>query len=266
MDDIKLETIVVGEMEEGSSDFLPFRKEEQYLSNDTLLVPDTLPILPLRNAVLFPGVFMPITIGRNKSMELVKEAYRKGSLIGCISQKDIHTENPRLEDMFRVGTVATILKVIEMPDGMTTVLIQGKKRFHLDDILYNDPYNVGKITLKYDEKAPENDPEYKAIGESLKEMTKKIVKFSSNAPNGSGFALKNSESILFLLNFVASCAEVDYLHKQALLETDDLKKRAMKMLEILNEEANMLELKNEIQAKAKTDMDKQQREYFLHQQ
>ena len=240
--------------------------DEKELLNDNLQIPDTLPILPLRNTVLFPGVIIPINIGRSKSLKLIRDAYKQSALIGVIAQKDTNTENPVMADLYSIGTVASILKILEMPDGTTTAIIQGKRRFLLDDILYDEPYHVGKIIIKQEEGMPENDPEYNAIAESLKEMATKIVKYSSHIPNEAGFALKNIESMLFLINFISSNTDVDYQSKQELLEIDSLKQRAIKLLEILSKQVSLLELKNDIQKKVKIDIDKQQREYFLHQQ
>lgn len=187
-------------------------------------------------------------------------------MIGVIAQKDTNTENPEFDDLYQIGTVASILKILEMPDGTTTAIIQGKKRFQLEDILYDNPFHVGKILVKREEGLPENDPEYNAIAESLKDMASKIVKYSSHIPNEAGFALKNIESMLFLINFISSNTDVDYRSKQELLEIDNLKQRAIKLLEILSKQVSLLELKNDIQKKVKIDIDKQQREYFLHQQ
>nr|WP_229057689.1 endopeptidase La [Odoribacter splanchnicus] len=240
--------------------------DEKELLNDNMQIPDTLPILPLRNTVLFPGVIIPINIGRDKSLKLIKDSYRQSALIGVVAQKDTNTENPDINDLYQIGTVASILKILEMPDGTTTAIIQGKRRFLLEDILYDDPYHVGKISLKKEEGVPENDPEYNAIAESLKDMASKIVKYSSHIPNEAGFALKNIESMLFLINFISSNTDVDYQNKQELLEIDNLKQRAIKLLEILSKQVSLLELKNDIQKKVKMDIDKQQREYFLHQQ
>ena len=240
--------------------------DEKELLNDNMQIPDTLPILPLRNTVLFPGVIIPINIGRDKSLKLIKDSYRQSALIGVVAQKDTNTENPDINDLYQIGTVASILKILEMPDGTTTAIIQGKRRFLLEDILYDDPYHVGKISLKKEEGVPENDPEYNAIAESLKDMASKIVKYSSHIPNEAGFALKNIESMLFLINFISSNTDVDYQNKQELLEIDNLKQRAIKLQEILSKQVSLLELKNDIQKKVKMDIDKQQREYFLHQQ
>ncbi|WP_237566976.1 endopeptidase La [Odoribacter sp. Z80] len=253
-------------MGEDSADFLPILGDEKELLNDNIQIPDTLPILPLRNTVLFPGVIIPINIGRDKSLKLIRDSYKQNSLIGVIAQKDTNTENPGINDLYQIGTIASILKILEMPDGTTTAIIQGKKRFQLEDILYDDPYHVGKILLKKEEELPENDAEYNAIAESLKEMAGKIVKYSNHIPNEAGFALKNIESMLFLINFISSNTDVDYRNKQELLEIDNLKQRAIKLLEILSKQVSLLELKNDIQKKVKMDIDKQQREYFLHQQ
>ena len=266
MDKINLKAVLLQNMGEDSADFLPIMGDEKELLNDNMQIPDTLPILPLRNTVLFPGVIIPINIGRDKSLKLIKDSYRQSALIGVVAQKDTNTENQDINDLYQIGTVASILKILEMPDGTTTAIIQGKRRFLLEDILYDDPYHVGKISLKKEEGVPENDPEYNAIAESLKDMASKIVKYSSHIPNEAGFALKNIESMLFLINFISSNTDVDYQNKQELLEIDNLKQRAIKLLEILSKQVSLLELKNDIQKKVKMDIDKQQREYFLHQQ
>ncbi len=266
MDKINLKAVLLQNMGEDSADFLPIMGDEKELLNDNMQIPDTLPILPLRNTVLFPGVIIPINIGRDKSLKLIKDSYRQSALIGVVAQKDTNTENPDIYDLYQIGSVASILKILEMPDGTTTAIIQGKRRFLLEDILYDDPYHVGKISLKKEEGVPENDPEYNAIAESLKDMASKIVKYSSHIPNEAGFALKNIESMLFLINFISSNTDVDYQNKQELLEIDNLKQRAIKLLEILSKQVSLLELKNDIQKKVKMDIDKQQREYFLHQQ
>ena len=266
MDKINLKAVLLQNMGEDSADFLPIMGDEKELLNDNMQIPDTLPILPLRNTVLFPGVIIPINIGRDKSLKLIKDSYRQSALIGVVAQKDTNTENPDINDLYQIGTVASILKILEMPDGTTTAIIQGKRRFLLEDILYDDHYHVGKISLKKEEGVPENDPEYNAIAESLKDMASKIVKYSSHIPNEAGFALKNIESMLFLINFISSNTDVDYQNKQELLEIDNLKQRAIKLLEILSKQVSLLELKIDIQKKVKMDIDKQQREYFLHQQ
>lgn len=266
MNKINLKAVLSDNIGEDTADFLPILGDEKELLNDNMQIPDTLPILPLRNTVLFPGVIIPINIGRDKSLKLIRDAYKQSSMIGVIAQKDTNTENPGINDLYQIGTIASILKILEMPDGTTTAIIQGKKRFQLEDILYDNPYHVGKILLKKEEVLPENDAEYDAIAESLKDMAGKIVKYSNHIPNEAGFALKNIESMLFLINFISSNTDVDYKNKQELLEIDNLKQRAIKLLEILSKQVSLLELKNDIQKKVKMDIDKQQREYFLHQQ
>ncbi len=266
MEKLDLKNMLLDEITDESSEFLPTAVEEKIRINDNIDIPDTLPILPLRNTVLFPGVIIPINIGREKSLKLIRYAYKENATIGVIAQKETNIENPGIDDLYKVGSIATVLKILEMPDGTTTAIVQGKKRFVLEDILYDDPYHVGKIILKVEEKMPVNDPEYTAIAESLKEITAKIIKFSSHIPNEAGVALRNIEDTLFLINFISSNSDVEFQSKQELLEIDNLKQRAIKLLEILSKQVSLMELKNDIQNKVKTDIDKQQREYFLHQQ
>lgn len=266
MNNIDLKDILQENLSEESQDYLSILGDEKEMLNDHTDIPDTLPILPLRNTVLFPGVIIPVNIGREKSLKLIRYAYKSSVPFGVIAQRDTSTENPKQVDLYKIGTVATILKILEMPDGTTTAIIQGKKRFELDDLLYDDPYHVGKITVKQEEKIMPEDQEHNAIAEALKDMALKIVKYSSNIPNEAGFALKNIESMLFLINFISSNTDIDYRNKQELLEIDTLKERATKLLELLGKQVKILELKEDIQKKVKVDLDKQQREYLLHQQ
>ncbi len=266
MSKINLKVDLLEALGEDLAGFIPVIADEKELLNEDIKIPDTVPILPLRNTVLFPGVIIPINIGRKKSLQLIQEANKRGDLIGCIAQKDTDIEEPNFDDLYKVGTVASIVKILEMPNGTTTAIIQGKKRFLLEDILYSDPYHVGKISLKQEEAIPENDPEYNAIAESLKDMASKIVRYSNEIPKEANIALRHIESMLFLINFISSNTDVPYKNKQELLEIDNLKGRALKLLEILSQQLNLLELKNDIQKKVKTDIDQQQREYFLHQQ
>lgn len=266
MNKINLKVDLLEALGEDLAGFIPVIADEKELLNEDIKIPDTVPILPLRNTVLFPGVIIPINIGRKKSLQLIQEANKRGDLIGCIAQKDTDIEEPNFDDLYKVGTVASIVKILEMPNGTTTAIIQGKKRFLLEDILYSDPYHVGKISLKQEEAIPENDPEYNAIAESLKDMASKIVRYSNEIPKEANIALRHIESMLFLINFISSNTDVPYKNKQELLEIDNLKGRALKLLEILSQQLNLLELKNDIQKKVKTDIDQQQREYFLHQQ
>lgn len=265
MEKIDFSNLLLEEITDESNEFLPIITEGKTQLNDTD-IPDILPILPLRNTVLFPGVIIPINIGRDKSLSLIRYAYKENTPVGVIAQKDTDTENPGLDDLYSIGTVASILKILEMPDGTTTAIMQGKKRFELEDILYDTPYHVGKIKLKNEEKMPANDPEYEAIAESLKEMAGKVIKYSNHIGGETGFAMRNIDSMFFLINFISSNTDIEYRYKQELLEIDDLKSRAIKLLELLSKQVSLLELKHDIQKKVKVDIDKQQREYFLHQQ
>ena len=264
MSKINLKTGILDALGEDAANFIPFVTDNSELHDCE--IPDTMPILPLRNTVLFPGVIMPINIGRTKSLRLIQEAYKNGDMIGCIAQKSTSTEDPQFNDLYQVGTVAFIVKILEMADGTTSVILQGKRRFVLEDILYSDPFHVGKIMIKPEASIPEGDEEYIAIAESLKEAATKLVRYSNNLPQEARVALKNTESMLFLINFISANSDIDYQSKQELLEIDDVKERAIKLLELMGKQISLLELKNDIQKKVKNDIDKQQREYFLHQQ
>lgn len=266
MEKIDFKNLLLEEIADESTEFLPLLTDEKTLLNDTKSIPETLPILPLRNTVLFPGVIIPINIGRDKSLKLIQYAYKQNVFVGVIAQKDTSMENPGINDLYKIGTVASILKILEMPDGTTTAIVQGKKRFELEDILYDDPYHMGKIQLKSEDKMPVNDPEYNAIAESLKEIAEKVIKYSNHPAGETSFAIKNIESMFFLINFISHNTDVEYQSKQELLEIDDLKARAIKLLELLSLQVSLMELKHDIQKKVKNDLDKQQREYFLHQQ
>lgn len=264
MSKINLKTGILDALGEDAANFIPFVTDNSELHDCE--IPDTMPILPLRNTVLFPGVIMPINIGRTKSLRLIQEAYKNGDMIGCIAQKSTSTEDPQFNDLYQVGTIAFIVKILEMADGTTSVILQGKRRFVLEDILYSDPFHVGKIMVKPEASIPEGDEEYIAIAESLKEAATKLVRYSNNLPQEARVALKNTESMLFLINFISANSDIDYQSKQELLEIDDVKERAIKLLELMGKQISLLELKNDIQKKVKNDIDKQQREYFLHQQ
>jgi ATP-dependent Lon protease len=248
------------------SDFIPLISEEDEESLNMTQIPDSLPILPLRNTVLFPGVIIPITVGRNKSMKLVRDYYHKTKIIGTLAQKDPNSEDPLPDELFKTGTIAHILRILEMPDGSTSVIIQGKKRFQLEEIITTDPYIMGKVSPLDDSKPRKKDPEFEAIIGSLKDLSLKIIKLSSNIPPETSFAVRNIESSSFLINFISSNSDIKITEKQQLLETNNLKKRATMLLQYLAREVQMLELKNDIQNKVKLDIDQQQREYFLHQQ
>ncbi|MEN8229031.1 MAG: endopeptidase La [Bacteroidota bacterium] len=247
------------------TEYIPLLSEEEEEDLKKMNIPDVLPILPLRNTVLFPGVVIPITVGRDKSLRLVQEVYKKNKILGALAQKDGTIDDPELDDLYRVGTVAQILKILEMPDGTTSVIIQGRKRFMLDDLLTEKPYLVAKIT-PLEDAVEEPAGEAKAVAAALKELSIKIIKLSSNIPTEATFAVKNIESPSFLVNFLASNSELSLQQKQDLLENNSVSKRGFTLLESLSKEVQMLELKNDIQTKVKNDLDQQQREFLLHQQ
>ena len=227
--------------------------------------PSELPILPLRNTVLFPGVVVPITLGRDASIRLIKDAYKSDKTIGVVAQKSADVENPGIEDLYQIGTVAYIVKMIRMPDGNTTAIIQGKRRFRVKEVTQTEPYLKASVE-QTEEKKPKTGKTFNALLSTVKEMATQIVELSPNIPTEANFALKNIDSPRFLIHFIASNLNVDIDAKQEILEMDSLKPKAEQVLEHLNKELQLLQLKTEIQSKVKVDLDKQQREYFLHQQ
>ncbi len=239
-------------------------EDEEEMNREKL--PEDLPILPLRNMVLFPGVVIPITAGRDKSIKLINDANAKGKVIGVVSQKEESVETPTANDINTIGTVARILKILKMPDGNVTVIIQGKKRFEIEEVTTEEPY-LKAIVREFSESRPsKSDKEFKAITENVKDLANKIIQENPNIPTEATFAIKNIESDSFLINFVSSNMNLDVKEKQALLEISDLKVRALETLRFMNIELQKLELRNDIQSKVRHDLDQQQREYFLHQQ
>ena len=239
-------------------------EDEEAINKEKL--PETLAILPLRNTVLFPGVVIPITAGRDKSIKLINEANKGTKVIGVVSQKDELVEDPKLEDINTIGTVARILRVLKMPDGNTTVIIQGKKRFEVTEMLTSEPYMTATVRAVNEAKPADKNKEFQAIIDSIKELALKIIKESPNIPSEASFAIKNIESNSFLINFVSSNLSIPVLDKQKLLEVNDLKERALETLRFMNIEIQKLSLKNDIQSKVQSDLNQQQREYFLQQQ
>ncbi len=239
-------------------------EDEEEMSNEAL--PETLPILPLRNTVLFPGVVIPITAGRDSSINLIKDANNGSKVIGVVSQKDKDTENPTVKDINVLGTVARILRVLKMPDGNTTVILQGKKRFEVAEILTEEPYMTATVRDTNEQRPNQTEPEFLAIIESIKDLALKIIRDNPNIPSEASFAIKNIQSNSFLINFVSSNLNLGVKEKQELLEINNLQERALATLKHMNLELQKLELKNDIQSKVRNDMDQQQREYFLHQQ
>lgn len=229
-------------------------------------VGDTIPILPLRNMVLFPGVALPVIIGRPKSMRLIKEAVHKKSLIGVVCQKEMGTEDPILEDLYTTGVIADIVRVLEMPDGSTTVILQGKKRFELNELTETDPYLSGKITVLEDTKPDKTDREFEALISTIKDLTIKMLGAVAEPPRDLIFSIKNNKNVLYVVNFSCSNIPSGSAEKQQLLLIGDLKERAYRLLFILNREYQLVELKASIQMKTHEDINQQQKEYFLQQQ
>lgn len=251
---------------EADAELIPLMtsEDEEHIQNEAL--PNSLPLLPLRNTVLFPGVVIPITAGRDKSIQLIKDANKGDKVIGVVAQKDDSVENPEAKDIYNLGTVARILRVLKMPDGSTTVIIQGKKRFAVNEVVSETPYL--KATISEVEKVVEdiNGKEFQAIIEAIKELALKIIQENPNIPSEASFAIKNIQSPSFLVNFVASNLNLPVKKKQDLLALKSLHERAMKCLQHMDAEYQKLLLKNDIQTRVRNDLDQQQREYYLHQQ
>ncbi|PRD21291.1 UNVERIFIED_CONTAM: lon [Trichonephila clavipes] len=248
------------------TEFFPLltQQDEDELRNAE--IPESLPILPLRNTVLFPGVVIPITVGRDKSIKLIKDAYKGDRTIAVVSQKDMNVEDPTFDQLNKVGTVAHIIKILQMPDGNTTVIIQGKQRVKLKELIQSEPYLIATVEKFPEEKPKTKSKEFKALISSVKELALQIIQLSPNLPSEAGIAIKNIESPTFLVNFISSNLSLELEQKQDLLETRDFVKRTQQLLEHLTTEIQMLELKNQIQNKVRVDLDKQQRDYFLSQQ
>jgi ATP-dependent Lon protease len=247
------------------TEFFPLMspEDEEEMNNES--TPDILAILPLRNTVLFPGVVIPITVGRDKSIKLIKDAYKGNKIIGVVAQNDVNIEDPTYTQLNTVGTVAVIIKMLQMPDGNTTVIIQGKSRFRLDDEVQSEPYIKAAVS-KFEEIRPKMDKEFKALISSVKELAIQIIQYSPNIPSDAAIAIKNIDSTPFLINFISSNMNALVADKQLLLEEVNLRERANMVLMHLSTELQLLELKNQIQNRVKVDLDKQQRDYFLNQQ
>lgn len=254
------------QMMDEETELIPLMTPEDEATIKKEELPDELPILPLRNTVLFPGVVIPITAGRDKSIKLINDANRKTKVIGVVAQKNEEIEEPSVSDINKLGTIAQILRVLKMPDGNITVILQGKQRFKIDEITSEAPYFTAKVSKVEEAIPPKNDKEFKAVIESIKDSALQIINESPNIPSEAAFAIKNIESNTFLVNFVASNLQISVDDKQKLLEINHLKDRALDTLKHMTIELQKLALKNDIQSKVRLDIDQQQREYFLHQQ
>jgi ATP-dependent Lon protease len=262
---MQVNKLMLGPEEE--MDFLPIipLNEGGQEDGQELTVPDVIPLLPLRNTVLFPGVVIPITVGRDKSIKAVQDAYKGDKLIGVVAQKDSNIEDPSTADLVQIGTVAKIVKLIKMPDGGTTIIIQGKVRFRINAITEEEPYFKAAITTLQDEQAPA-DEDFNAYVANIKELAAQIIQLSPNIPAEAGIILRNIENPAFLIHFVSSNLNTDIKEKQQLLETDPIRQRADLLMQLLQKELQFAELRNKVTAKTRTELDKQQREYFLQQQ
>ena len=248
------------------SEFIPILADDEDSEMTNAEVPDILPILPLRNTVMFPGIVMPITVGRQKSLQLVQEVYRGNRLLGTISQKDGSVDDPAQTDLYQTGTIAQVLKILEMPDGTTSVIIQGKKRFEIQEYTQEFPYFKAKINPLEDIHPQGDSVEFSAVVGSLKDLSIKIAQFSSHISPEASFAVKNIENSTFLINFVCSNTDIKVEEKQVLLGISDIKERGIQAISYLVREVQMAELKRDIQTKVKSELDQQQREYLLNQQ
>jgi ATP-dependent Lon protease len=248
------------------AEFIPLMssEDEEEMNNEDL--PEILPILPLRNTVLFPGVVVPITAGRDKSIKLINQTNKEGKIIGVVSQKEEGEEDPGIEDINTIGTVAKILKVLKMPDGNTTVIIQGKKRFQVAEVITTEPYLTATVRAVEEARPAKDNEEFLVIVETIKEKSLAIIKDSPNIPSDASFAIKNIESPSFLINFVSSNLNISVAEKQKLLQINDLQERALETLRYMNLELQKLSLRKDIHTKVHNDINKQQREYFLNQQ
>src|ERR1044071_5225046 len=252
---------------EDEMDFIPIipLNESDNETSDGTDIPEELPVIPLRNTVLFPGVVLPITVGRDKSIKAVNDAYKSDKLIGVLAQTDSTIEDPQITDLCNIGTIAKIVKLIKMPDGGTTIIIQGKKRFQVEQITTDEPYFKAKVRL-VDEDVIPLDEDFAAYVSNIKDLASQIVQMSPNMPTEASIILKNIENPSFLINFVSSNLNSELGEKQRLLEIDDVSNRAAELMQILQKELQFAELKNKVTAKTRTELDKQQREYFLQQQ
>jgi ATP-dependent Lon protease len=253
-------------MMDAETEYIPLLSPEEEEQMTAEELPESLPVLPLKNTVLFPGVVIPITVNRDKSIKLVKEIYKKDKVVGVVSQKDDLVEDPDFADLNTVGTVAYILKTLSMPDGSTTVIIQGKKRFKLESVIENEPYLRARVS-SYDKPAKvKAEKNFKALISTIKDLAIQIVNISPQMPSEAAFAIKNIESPVFLVNFISSNLNINVEEKQKLLEIVDINIRAKAVLTHLTKELQVVELKNQIQSKVRVDIDKQQRDYILNQQ
>ena len=263
---VTLDSLSLSNILNEDSELIPLMtpEDEEIINRED--IPEVLSILPLRNTVLFPGVVIPITAGRDKSIQLINDANKRDKIIGVVAQRDEDVEDPTSEDIYKTGVVAQILRVLKMPDGNTTVIIQGKKRFEIEELIQEEPYLVAKVQEAKEDKDVDDPKEFGAIIDSIKEQALEVIKENPMLPSEASFAIKNIQSDSFLVNFISSNMELSVMQKQVILEKDNLKERALLTLKNLNKELQKLQLRNDIQSKTRSDLDQQQREYYLNQQ
>jgi ATP-dependent Lon protease len=263
---VTLDSLSLSNILNEDSELIPLMtpEDEEIINKED--IPEILSILPLRNTVLFPGVVIPITAGRDKSIQLINDANKGDKVIGVVAQRDEDVEDPTSEDIYKTGVVAQILRVLKMPDGNTTVIIQGKKRFEINELIQEQPYLKAKVQEAIEDKDVDDPKEFSAIIDSVKEQALEVIKENPMLPTEASFAIKNIQSDSFLVNFISSNMELSVMQKQVVLEKDNLKERALLTLKNLNKELQKLQLRNDIQSKTRSDLDQQQREYYLNQQ
>ena len=258
--------ILLPDMLDGEGDIVPIIADGDDSDLEDIEVPESIPVLSLRNTVLFPGVVLPISIGRPRSVQLIKDAYKSDKIVGTVAQKDPDIENPGYEELHSVGTIGQIVKLLEMPDGSTTAIIQGRKRMMLSELISDNPYFVARFKPIPERRPDQNNKDFDAIVGSLKDLSLKIIKINPNISPEASFAIKNIENNIYLINFICSNTDIKVQEKQKLLEINSIRDRGFMLLEFLVQEIQILELKNELQSKVKSDLDQQQREFLLHQQ
>jgi ATP-dependent Lon protease len=258
--------ILLPDVIDSEGDIIPIISDGDDSDLENIEVPDAIPILSLRNTVLFPGVVLPISIGRPRSIQLIKDAYRADKIVGTVAQKDPDLENPGFSDLHAIGTIGQIVKLLEMPDGSTTAIIQGRKRMVLGELVSGDPYFIARVRSLPESKPDILSKDFDAVVGSLRDLSLKIIKINPNISPEASFAIKNIENNTYLINFICSNTDIKVQDKQKLLETSNLRDRGFMLLEFLVQEIQVLELKNELQSKVKSDLDQQQREFLLHQQ
>ena len=263
---VTLDSLSLSNILNEDSELIPLMtpEDEEIINRED--IPEVLSILPLRNTVLFPGVVIPITAGRDKSIQLINDANKGDKIIGVVAQRNEDVEDPTSDDIYKTGVVAQILRVLKMPDGNTTVIIQGKKRFEIEELIQEEPYLVAKVQEAKEDKDVDDPKEFSAIIESVKDQALEVIKENPMLPSEASFAIKNIQSDSFLVNFISSNMELSVMQKQVILEKDNLKERALLTLKNLNKELQKLKLRNDIQSKTRSDLDQQQREYYLNQQ